>query len=173
MSCTAALPTSDEVAPMALATAVGRRADSRQFGLAWVALSLSLLAHVADEAMTGFLDLYNPMVQSIRARYAWYPMPVFRFDVWLAGLCVLVVALLALSPLAVRGSRFVKAAAYPYAAIMLLNGIAHLAASVYPGRRAPGSTTAPFLIATSVWLAARAAAVQCSTPQSPPRSSGG
>jgi Protein of unknown function with HXXEE motif len=102
--------------------------------------------------LTGFLDLYNPMVESIRARYAWYPMPVFTFDVWLAGLCVLVIALLALSPLAFRGSRFVRVAAYPYAAILLLNGIAHLAASVYLGRWAPGATTAPLLIAASIWM---------------------
>jgi uncharacterized protein with HXXEE motif len=137
---------------MATAAVVERRPVSRQFGWAWVAVSLSLLAHVADEALTGFLDVYNPMVQSLRARYPSFPMPIFTFDVWLAGLCALVIALLALSPFAFRGDRFLKAAAYPYAAIMLLNGIGHLAGSVYLGRWAPGATTAPLLIAASVWM---------------------
>jgi hypothetical protein len=54
--------------------------------------------------------------------------------------------------LAFRGSRLVRVAAYPYAAIMLLNGIGHLAGSVYLGRWAPGATTAPLLIAASVWM---------------------
>lgn len=135
-----------------MTTVVDRRSGSRRLGTAWVALSLSLAAHVIDEAMTGFLDVYNPIVQSLRARLGWFPMPVFTFEVWLGGLCVLVIALLALSPFAFRGSRFVRVAAYPYAALMLLNGIGHLAGSVYLGRWAPGATTAPLLIATSVWM---------------------
>ena len=42
------------------------------------------------------------------------------------------------------------------AAGMHLNGIAHLAASVYLDRWAPGATTAPLLIIVSVWLAVAA-----------------
>jgi len=64
--------------------------------------------------------------------------------------------LLALSPLAFRRSPFVRIAAYPYAAIMLLNGAGHLIGSVYLQRWAPGATTAPFLIAASLWLLAAA-----------------
>ena len=126
--------------------------DSRPFGLAWTALSLALAAHVVDEALTGFLDVYNPAVESIRQRVSWFPMPVLTFDVWLGGLAVVVAVLLALSPLAYRGARSLRIAAYPFAAVMLLNGIAHLAASVYLGRWAPGATTAPLLIAASVWI---------------------
>jgi hypothetical protein len=142
-------------ATVAVATVLARAGPSRRsrhFGAAWVALSLSLAAHVVDEAMTGFLDVYNPIVRSLRERFAWFPMPVFTFDVWLGGLCAVVIVLLALSPLAFRRSRLVRLLAYPYAAIMLLNGIGHLAGSVYLGRWAPGATTAPLLIATSVWL---------------------
>jgi Protein of unknown function with HXXEE motif len=127
-----------------------------RFGTAWVALTLSLMAHVVDEAVTGFLDVYNPIVRSLRGRFAWFPMPVFRFDVWITGLCAVVIVLLALSPLAFRRSPFVRIAAYPYAAIMLLNGVGHLIGSVYLQRWAPGATTAPFLIAASLWLLAAA-----------------
>jgi hypothetical protein len=126
--------------------------SSPRFGHAWVALTITLAGHVVDEAVTDFLGVYNPIVRAARARAGWFPMPEFTFAPWLAGLCVLVLLLLALSPLAYRGSRALGLAAYLYATIMLLNGIAHLMASVYLGRWAPGATTAPLLIATSIWL---------------------
>ena len=102
-----------------------------RFGTAWVALTLSLAAHVIDEAATGFLDVYNPIVRSMRERFLWFPMPVFAFDVWIAGLGAVVVVLLALSPLAFRRSPVLQMAAYPYAALMLLNGVGHPIGSVY------------------------------------------
>ncbi len=125
---------------------------SYQFGRVWVVLTLVLAGHIVDEAVTDFLSVYNPIVRAARARLGWFPMPEFTFDSWLLGLCVLVLLLLALAPLAYRGSRILRLAAYPYAAIMLLNGIGHLLASVYLGRWAPGATTAPLLIAASIWL---------------------
>jgi hypothetical protein len=139
---------------MMVSVAAAERHD--RFGLAWVALTLSLAAHVVDEALTGFLDVYNPIVQSTRARYPWFPMPVFTFDVWIVGLCVVVSALLAVAPLAYRHSPFLRTAAYPYAALMVLNGAGHLLGSVYLHRWAPGATTAPLLIASSLWLLAAA-----------------
>jgi hypothetical protein len=105
-----------------------------------------------DEALTGFLALYNPIVRQARAVLGWWPMPEFTFGVWLTGLIVLVGVLLALSPFAFRGAPAMRVAAYPYATIMLLNGIGHLGASVYLGRWAPGATTAPLLIVSSLWL---------------------
>jgi hypothetical protein len=124
----------------------------RQFGHAWVALTFTLAAHVADEALTDFLSLYNPTVEGLRARFRWFPMPVFTFDVWITGLVALVIVLLLLAPLAYRGALLTRIIAYPFAAIMLLNGVGHLAGSVYLGRWAPGTTTAPLLLVTSAWL---------------------
>jgi len=123
-------------------------ADTR-LGRAWVALTASLAAHVADEALSGFLDVYNPIVRSVRDRVGWFPMPTFTFEVWIAGLVAAVVVLFALAPLAYRRSAFARAAAYPYGAIMLLNGLGHFAGSLYLHRWAPGSTTAPLLIVSS------------------------
>jgi hypothetical protein len=127
-----------------------------RLGPAWVALTLTLAAHIADEALTGFLDVYNPIVRSVRDRVWWFPMPTFTFEVWLAGLCLAVAALFALAPLAFRRAPLVRIAAYPYAAIMALNGAGHLIASIYLQRWAPGTTTAPLLIASSVWLGSAA-----------------
>jgi hypothetical protein len=124
----------------------------RRFGHAWLALTLALAAHVADEALTDFLSLYNPTVEALRARFPWFPMPVFTFDVWITGLILLVVVLLLLAPLAYRGALFTRIVAYPFAVIMLLNGLGHLAGSLYLARWAPGTTTAPVLLVASIWL---------------------
>jgi hypothetical protein len=122
------------------------------FGHAWVALTLALAAHVADDALTGFLSVYNPIVQTLRARYAWFPMPTFEFREWLIGLSVAVAVLLLMSRLAYDGSRMARIAAYPYAVLMVINGLGHLAGSMYFGYWMPGATTAPLLLAASVWL---------------------
>jgi hypothetical protein len=131
--------------------------DNRGFGRAWVTLSLALAAHVADEALTDFLAVYNPIVRSLRERFGWWPMPTFTFGVWLAGLIAGVALLLLLAPSAYRGSKLTRLAGYPFAGIMLLNGLGHLAGSIYFGSWMPGATTAPALIAASLWLLARRA----------------
>jgi hypothetical protein len=131
-----------------------------QYGRAWVALCLALALHVSDEATTGFLSVYNPTVQAIRARYSWFPMPVFGFTEWLTGLICAVVVLLLLSPFFFRGARWTRPLAYFAAAIMLLNGLGHTAgtimgrsvASVHFARPMPGFYSSPFLLAASVYL---------------------
>jgi hypothetical protein len=124
----------------------------RRFGHAWVSLTIALAFHVVDEALTDFLSVYNPIVREARARIGWFPMAEFTLGAWLTGLCVLLILLLALSPLAYRGAAALRLAAYPYAFIMFLNGIGHLVGSIYLGRWAPGATTAPLLIVASIWL---------------------
>jgi len=51
-------------------------------GWAWVALTLALAVHVADEALTDFLSVYNPTVEAIRAQYPWVPLPTFTLNVY-------------------------------------------------------------------------------------------
>jgi hypothetical protein len=130
------------------------------FGLAWVLLCVAFCAHVADEALTGFLDVYNPTVTAVRAALSWFPMPTFGYREWLIGLIVANVILLALTPLAYRNARGLRPLAYFYAAVMLLNGMGHTiftvlgrtVPSVPFSRPAPGFYSSPFLLATSVYL---------------------
>lgn len=119
---------------------------------AWFLLVAALAVHVVDEALTGFLDFYNPLVLSIRSQIAWFPMPTFRFGTWLAGLAALVVGLALLAPVVRRGSVFVSFAAWAFAIIMSLNGIGHLVGSMYFQRWLPGATSGPLLIAASALL---------------------
>jgi hypothetical protein len=117
-----------------------------------VLLCLALAAHVADEAMTDFLSVYNPAVQAIRARFPLLPLPTFTFGVWLAGLILVVIILLSLSPFAFRGKKWIRLASYPFGILMLLNGLAHILGSFYQQRPMPSVYSAPLLLAGSVYL---------------------
>jgi hypothetical protein len=115
----------------------------------------ALAVHIADEAMTGFLDFYNPLVLSIRARTPWFPMPTFAFDDWLRLLTLAVLVLAAVSPWIRRGGTGPAAASWIFSVVMFLNGVGHLAGSVFVERWLPGATSAPLLLVASAMLARR------------------
>ena len=135
-------------------------AGNTKFGIAWVALCLAFTLHIVDEALTGFLLVYNPTVIAIRERVAWFPMPVFEFGAWLTGLVVADLVLLFLSVFAFRGSRWLRPIAYVFAVIMLLNGLGHTlgtiagqtVASVHFTRPMPGFYSSPALLAASIYM---------------------
>ena len=130
------------------------------FGLSWLLLCLAFCAHVADEALTGFLDVYNPTVIVMRARLSWFPMPTFAYREWLIGLIVVNLIFVALTPFAYRNTRALRPLAYFFAAVMLLNGMGHTlftvlgrtVPSVQFPRPAPGFYSSPFLLIASVYL---------------------
>jgi hypothetical protein len=112
----------------------------------------ALAVHVIDEALTGFLDFYNPLVLNIRSQIPWFPMPTFTFEVWLIGLVLLVVVLAGLAPAVGRGGVAASLASWLLAAIMFANGVGHVAGSVYFQRWLPGATSAPLLLTASLFL---------------------
>jgi hypothetical protein len=119
---------------------------------AWQILCVVFALHVIDEALTGFLDFWNPLI--LRIRPAWSPFPpTFRFDVWLVGLMLLIVVLRLLTPWIRRGGTGPRVASWIFAAIMFGNGWAHLLGSLYFERWLPGATTGPLLIAGGAYLA--------------------
>ena len=142
------------------AAATRASASPGNFGLAWILLCLAFCAHVADEALTGFLNVYNPTVIAMRDRLAWFPMPTFEYREWLVGLIVANLILLALTPFAYRNARGLRPLAYLFAGVMLLNGLGHTVftvlgrtvASVQFPRPAPGFYSSPFLLITSICL---------------------
>jgi hypothetical protein len=133
------------------------------FGAPWLALCAAFALHIADEALTGFLRVYNPTVIALRQRWGWFPMPPFEFRGWLVGLIVVCAILTCLAPLAYAGARGLRPLAWIYAVIMLLNGLGHTLATVlgrtvasvtFP-RPAPGFYSSPLLLAASLWMIAR------------------
>lgn len=108
--------------------------------------------HVSDEAITDFLSVYNPAARAIRARLPYLPLPTFTFAVWLTGLSLGILALLALAPLAFRRVRWIIWVSFPLAVLMFGNGLGHIAGSFYLGHLMPGVYSAPLLLIASAWL---------------------
>ena len=133
--------------------------SNRRLGFAWVLLCLGLALHVADEALTGFLNVYNPTAREIARRVGFGP-PTFEFRDWLTGLIIGVCLLLALSPFAFRNSRGWRPLGWFFAGLMLVNGLSHTAGTIrghsFPDitwpRPMPGFYSSPFMIAASIWL---------------------
>lgn len=142
----------------------GSEPDGRSnFGMAWFLLCLAFCAHVADEALTGFLDVYNPTVLAMRARLSWFPMPTFEYRDWLSALIVANIVLLLLTPFAFRNAWWLRPLAYFYAIVHLLNAMGHTVATIFGqtvstihfARPAPGFYSSPLLFAGSIYLLIR------------------
>jgi hypothetical protein len=119
------------------------------FGRAWLALAAAIAIHVADEALTDFLAVYNPTVRKIRARFPWIPLPTFSFRVWIVGLAAAIALMFSLSPIAFRGTRWIVPVAVLLSVIMIGNGLGHIGSSLYMKRLMPGVYSSPVLIAAS------------------------
>ena len=125
---------------------------TRQWGIAWVVLAITIAAHVADEALTGFLPLYNSIVYSLRDTYAWIPLPTFSFSVWLSGLICGVTLLLVVAPMVFAGNRLLRPISYFLGVLMTLNALGHIAGSIYLRSLAPGVISSPALLLAAVAL---------------------
>src|ERR1700756_1620501 len=133
------------------------------FGAPWLALCGAFALHITDEALTGFLGVYNPTVLAMEQRWGWFPMPTFDFRRRLLGLIIGCGVLVFVSPLAYRGANWLRPLAWVYAVILLLNGLSHTmftilgrtVASVTFPRPAPGFYSSPFLLAASLWMILR------------------
>jgi Protein of unknown function with HXXEE motif len=122
------------------------------YGWAWVTLCLALAIHVIDESLTDFLSVYNPMVKALRQRWWFLPLPTFSFRVWLSGLILAVIFLLALSRFAFGGAKWLAPLAYFFAVFMIINGLQHIAASIYMRRLMPGTYSTPLLLVCATYL---------------------
>src|SRR5229473_6970720 len=145
----------------AAATPVSNRGpDTSKLGIAWVALCLALAVHVTDEALTGFLSVYNPTVLATRAKLGFWPMPTFEFREWLTGLVIGILLLSALSPFAFRNARSIRPVFYFCAVVTgLLNALGHTVATIlghtvsavrFP-RPAPGFYSSPLLLIAAIY----------------------
>ena len=122
----------------------------------WIAIAL----HVTDEALTGFLSVYNPTVLALRARSGFWLMPAFDFREWLAGLTLGILVLAALSPFAFRNARWLRPLFYFCAVVTgIMNALGHTIATVvghtvstvqFPSP-APGFYSSPLLLVVSVY----------------------
>ena len=89
--------------------------------------------------------------------YASYIVETFVTLLVVCALAVVVLALLALSPLAFRGGAWIRRAAHAYAALMTANAAAHCVVTLRAVNVLPGSWTAMLLLvgAAMLFVAAR------------------
>jgi hypothetical protein len=127
-------------------------ARHRLLGYAWLAVSFALAIHVIDEADHDFLAVYQPAATGLHRWITFLPMPIVSFGGWLAGLAVVVLALLVLSPLAFRGGRWIRGASYGLAALMAANALTHCLGTLHFNRLLPGTWSAMLLLLAAAWL---------------------
>ncbi len=127
---------------------------ARRFGVAWLSLCLAFAAHVAEEAATGFLDVYNPTAGAIRAHLPWLLVPTLTFRVWLPLLVAVVLLLSGCSVFAFRGASWLRPLAHAFAGVMIVNSAVHAVGSIYMNRAMPGVYSSPFLFVGAIWLLA-------------------
>jgi|SRR5829696_7131945 len=124
----------------------------RRHWLAWMALCVALAIHIADEALTGFLNRYNPIFRAIREQYPQLLLPIFTFEIWLSLLIFAVVMLTAASYFVWTGRWAMRPISHVFAVFMLVNGLLHIGHSIYMREFMPGVYTSPLLLAASIAL---------------------
>jgi len=123
------------------------------FGAAWAIMGVAFGFHVIDEAATDFLASYNPIATRIRSRLGGLPFPpVFTFWPWFLSLLAATAILLSLTPLAYAHVAWMIPVAIVVSLINIGNGLLHIVASIRVRHRVPGVISAPFLLASAVWL---------------------
>jgi hypothetical protein len=129
--------------------------------MAWLGMALALAIHVADEALTGFLPVYNATVIALRGKFLFWPMPTFGFHTWLTTLVVAIGIFAALAPFASQNQRWARATLYFVSIVAgILNATGHIAATIlghtvqavrFP-RPAPGFYSSPLLLLTAIYV---------------------
>jgi hypothetical protein len=132
----------------------------RRLGSAWILIWMALSLHVADEAITGFLRVYNPTVIALTETLGWWPMPTFSFKEWLIGLATGILILAALTPFAFRNAGWLRPVFYFCAVVLCIaNGCGHTLATIFGQtvrtvhfpRPAPGFYTSPLLLFAGIY----------------------
>ena len=145
-----------------------------KLGLAWILMWIALAIHIADEAFTGFLAVYNPTVIALRAKFGFWPMPTFEFRDWLIGLAAGVLLLASLTPLAFRNAPKLRLLFYLVAVVTgILNAMGHTLATILGHtvstirfhRPAPGFYSSPLLLLASLYALVQLWRTRVQAPQ--------
>jgi hypothetical protein len=134
--------------------------SSSRLGSAWLTLCAAFALHILDEALTGFLNVYNPTVLALRQALPWFPIPTFGYREFLLGMISMTLIVFALAPAFFKQDRWAVALGYFFAVVNILNALGHFIGtilgrtvpSVRFSRPAPGFYSSPFLLAACIWL---------------------
>ena len=126
---------------------------NQRFGVCWLFFGYTLALHVLDEAGHDFVTLFNLNVLAVRRSVPWLRVPTLTLQDFIGILVLFLAVLLALTPLAFRGTKWVKGLAIPIAAVAgILNGLLHILSSMYMRRMMPGVYSAPLIVLSGMLL---------------------
>ena len=137
-----------------------RTRSKKNFGQAWLFLSIVLALHTWDEAVHDFTGYYNSTVLTLYGHFSWFPRIDVGFRTWLATLVLVNLVLLALTPLAFRNVPWLRPLAYVVAGFSLASGIGHMLVTIrgqtVPSVKieglSPGFYTSPLLLFSATYL---------------------
>ncbi|OGF68224.1 MAG: hypothetical protein A2Y62_20755 [Candidatus Fischerbacteria bacterium RBG_13_37_8] len=120
--------------------------------LAWFILVTAVALHVIDEAITGFLTLYNQAVRDIKSQLGFFPAPTFSFGMWLGGLITAILIGYCIIPFIARGGRIIRVVTLVIGFIMVINALGHLLGSLYTKTILPGMWSSPILLFAALYV---------------------
>jgi hypothetical protein len=126
---------------------------NRRFGVYWLFFGYTLALHVLDEAGHDFVTVFNTNALAIRRALPFLHVPVLTLQDFIGVVALFLTFLLALTPLAFRGLKWVRGLAIPVSAIAgILNGTVHILSSLYLKRLMPGVYSSPLLLLAGTLL---------------------
>jgi hypothetical protein len=120
--------------------------------IAWLFLVSAVGLHVFDEAMTGFLPIYNQFVLDLRNQLGFFPAPVFSSGVWLGGLITVIILCYGMTFFIVRGGKVIRVITMVLGILMVVNALGHFLGSLYFRRVFPGMWSSPLLLAAAIFV---------------------
>ncbi len=128
-------------------------AVNQRFGIYWLFFGYTLALHVLDEVGHDFVTVFNSNALAIRRALPWLRTPALTLQDFDGILALFLTLLLALTPLAFRGSKWVRGLAIPVSVIAgILNGTMHILSSIYLKRLMPGVYSSPLLLLAGALL---------------------
>jgi hypothetical protein len=126
---------------------------NQRFGIYWLFFGYTLALHVLDEAGHDFVTVFNSNALAIRRALPFLHVPVLTLQEFIGILALFLTLLLALTPLAFRGLKWMRGLAIPISAIGgILNGTMHILSSIYLKHLMPGVYSSPLLLLAGTLL---------------------
>ncbi len=99
--------------------------STKNFGLAWLLLSIALGLHIWDATVHDFIGYYNATVLALYGHFEWFPRIDMESRTWLAAMILVNLILFALAPIAFRNVHWLRPLAYVAAGVGVAIGIGH------------------------------------------------
>jgi hypothetical protein len=115
----------------------------------------SFILHVTDEALNDFLGFYNPLVKSLKEDFTFIPFPTFSFRLWISGLALLSLLLTISTIFIISRNKVYINIIKAFSVLMILNGLGHIAGSIWFASILPGLLSSPLLMGFSIYLIIR------------------